>query len=329
MLEANSSLFPMKTHRCFSSALFALVPMAIPFASADTLCINSGSLGLEGDATDTALVKLYKPGAIAAEGDYSTEYGLDGNANGAYSRLPYKPVLNSPAPFSVEFWAFPYSADTDDCPLDNRIATGNRSGWAFFQRAAGVGWNFRMYNGNGNQLGFNLTGGTANLNAWSHVVATWDGSVAKLYVNGAATSGVNDIPVGQSATYNPSNVATFTLGALGDNSSPFRGQVDEVAFYPTTLSAEKIAAHYATAASTTRGAYGTLVKADGALVYYQQNPATISIAESGTDKLITFRGKLAQSTELTEGTWSDVVTTSPYTVTPVPGTPKLFFRAHR
>lgn len=319
----------MKLRRLLSSAACSLVPFLIPSASADTLCINSGSLALEGDASDTDLVKLHKPGAIAAGNDFSTEYGLDEGVNGAYSRLPFKPVLNSSAPFSIEFWAYPYTSDNDDAPVDNRIATGNRSGWAFFQRAAGTGWNFRMYNGNGNQLAFNLTGGAAPLNAWSHVVATWDGTTARLYVNGVYSDVPNDIPTGQSTVYNPSTTATLTLGALGDNSSPCRGQVDEVAFYPSALTPEKIAAHYTTASSTAPAAYSNLVKGDGALVYYQQNPATASIANSGANKVITFRGILSQSSDLTPETWSDLSVTSPYTVTPGPGTSKLFFRAHR
>lgn len=329
--KPNISNIPMKfpCHVSAAVSVFALIPSLIPSASADTLCINSGSLGLGGDASDTSLVKLFQPGALAAGDDFSTEYGLDGNVNGAFSRLPFKPVLNSTAPFSIEFWGYPFTSDNDDAPVDNRIATGNRSGWAFFQRVAGTGWNFRMYNGNGSQMAFNLTGGTATLNAWSHVVATWDGTTAKLYVNGVDLNAFNDIPGGQSTVYNPSTSATLTFGALGDDSSPFRGRVDEVAFYPSALSLPKISAHYATASSPVEGAYSSLVKNDGALVYYQQNAATISLAESGANKVITFRGILSQSTDLSIGSWSDLFVTSPYTVTPSPGIPKLFFRAHR
>ncbi|WP_193213048.1 LamG domain-containing protein [Luteolibacter marinus] len=319
----------MNSARTLSAVVTATIPLLLAAANADTLCINSGSMGLDGDATDTSLVTLFKPGAIAAGGDFSTEYGIDGNQNGAYSRLSHKAVLNTAAPFSIEFWAYPYSSDNDDAPVDNRIAVGDRSGWAFFQRAAGTGWNFRMYNGVGSQMAFNLTGGTSTLFAWSHVVATWDGSVAKLYVNGVATNALNDIPAGQSTTYNPSTTATLTLGALGDNSSPYRGQVDEVAFYSTELSPAQIAAHYSTASSPVAGAYSALVQNDGALVYYQQNDANVAIANQGADKVVSFRGILSQSADLSEESWTDLEVTSPYTVTPGPGTPRLFFRARR
>lgn len=317
----------MRIHCYLPLTVIALVPF-VTNVSAETMCINSGSLALEGDATDTDLVKLHQPGAIAAGTDYSTEYDRGaGDIRGAYTRLAHKPILNAAAPFSIEFWANPYGTDDDDAPVDNRIATGDRSGWAFFQRASG--WNFRMYNGNGSQMAYNLTGGPAPLNTWSHVVVTWDGSVAKLYVNGTQSNVPNDIPAGQSTAYKPSTTATLTIASLGDGGSPFRGRVDEVAFYPSALTAEKISAHYTTASSTVPEAYANLVKADGALVYYQQNPATISIADAGANKAITFRGKLSRSTDLSPETWEELSVTSPYTVTPTTEVPKQFFRAHR
>lgn len=327
ILEGNRVNLIMRTHFYLPLAAVILAPL-ISHVSADTLCINSGSLGLEGDATDTNFVKLYQPGALAVENDYSTEYDAGaGDMRGAYTTLAHKAILNSSAPFSIEFWAYPIGTDDDDSPLDNRVATGDRSGWAFFQRASG--WNFRMYNGTGSQMAFNLTGGPATLNAWSHVVATWDGTVAKLYVNGALADVPNDIPAGQSTNYNPSTTAALTIASLGDGGSPFRGRVDEVAFYPSALSLEKIAAHYSTASSTVPDAYADLVKADGALVYYQQNQASISIADEGVEKTITFRGKLSQSTDLQEDSWDELSVTSPYQVTPTDDLPKLFFRAHR
>lgn len=313
----------MKIRTYFSLTAFAMVSAA----SADTICINSGSLGVEGNASNTDTVNLDQPGVVAAGGDFSTGYPSAPGQQQAvnYSRLPHKPLLNSSAPFTIEFWARPLTSDGDDAPVDNRIATGNRSGWAFFQRAPG--WNFRMYNGTGSEIGFFLTGGTSTLESWSHVVATWDGTTAKLYVNGVFADVPNTSTGAQ--IYAPSSTATLTIGALGDNSSPFNGNVDEVAFYGSALSAEKIAAHYSTASSTSPGAYSNLVKADGAIVYYQQNPAEIRIADEGANKVVSFTGVLSQSTDLTPGSWQDLAVTSPYTVTPSSGTPKQFFRAHR
>lgn len=49
-----------------------------------------------------------------------------------------------------------------------------------------------MYNNNGTATSVNITGGGAPVaGTWYHVVATYDGAVAKLYVNGAKVAEAN------------------------------------------------------------------------------------------------------------------------------------------
>ncbi|MFN0128997.1 MAG: LamG domain-containing protein [Verrucomicrobiales bacterium] len=188
-----------------------------------------------------------------------------------------------------------------------------------------TGWNFRMYDGVGSGVGWDLTGGTATLDTWSHVVAVWTGSVGRLFVNGALADATND--PSRSGTYNASPTAIFSVGAYDNGQSPYNGRVDEIAFYPTALSAAAITAHFQAATSTTRGAYSSLVKADGALLYLQQNPPALELAIVHGAPTITFTGVLAQSSTL--ATWNDLAVTSPYTV-PAEGRPtSLFFRVHR
>jgi hypothetical protein len=147
-------------------------------------------------------------------------------------------------------------------------------------------------------------------------------------VNGGLADDING--GGLTGTYNASTDASidafFCAGALFNGSSPYNGMVDEVAFYPTALSATQIAKHFTAAASPMVGAYSSLVLADGALEYLQQNPPTISLAGAGKALVVTFTGILSQSPDLT--TWEDLSVTSPYTLAgPLPG--KLFLRAHR
>jgi hypothetical protein len=259
----------MKFKSVFAAALWAgacYLPVA---AHADTISPNRGSLGAAGDGTNTANVLLEQPGPLAAPGDYANTY-----SNGERTTVPFQAALNPSAasPFSVEFWARPTVSDGDDSPLANRIATGNRSGWVFFQRSADLGWNFRMYNGNGSALGWDLPGGTSTLNAWSHVVATWNGSSALLYVNGAAADSSNDPAA--NGVYNPSTSAIFSVGALFDGFSASTASIDEVAYYRSALTAAQIANHFSTAASTTPGAYSSLVLDDGAIEYLPNNPVS-------------------------------------------------------
>jgi hypothetical protein len=286
-----------------------------------TTSYNTGSLGTAGDGTNTAGVVLDQPGAMAAYGDYSTSY-----SDGQRTTVPFRSELNPPSgsPFTVEFWARPTASDGDDCPLFNRVSDGNRSGWAFFQRAAATGWNFRMYDGNGSNLGWSLTGGTATLDAWSHVVAVWNGSRASLYVNGALAN--DGSTSGGSGTYNASTAAIFSVGAYDTGAGPYVGRVDEVAFYPSALTPAQILNHFNLASSPVAGAYSTQVLADGAVEYLQQNPPAVRIARSGPDMVVTYTGILSQSADL--ATWQDLTVTSPYTL-PSPRPDRLFFRARR
>jgi hypothetical protein len=85
----------------------------------------------------------------------------------------------------------------------------------------------------GGQIGF-LSTGVVPTDTWSHVAMTYDGSMLRLYINGADAG---------------SNVATGTLvpsapplaGTLG-GASAFEGTIDEVRLYRRALSATEIAA---------------------------------------------------------------------------------------
>jgi hypothetical protein len=299
------------------AALLALAPIAW---AAPSTSYNTGSLGTAGDGANSTDVLIDQPGVLAAGGDYSSQYGTGNNTT-----VPFLSELNPAAasPFTIEFWAKPTATDNDDAPISNRLGGGgNRSGWVFFQRNETTGWNFRMYNGNGGGLGWDITGGTATLNAWSHVVVVWNGSSASLYVNGQAIPTTNS----GNGVYNPNTTENFYVGALIGGGSPSTGYIDEVAYYPTALTGTQILNHYNTASSTVIGAYSAMVIADGAVEYLQQNPPVATITSMSPSPVIKFTGILSQSEDLDE--WTDLAVTSPYTVPA--GQPKtLFFRSHR
>lgn len=296
---------------------------------------NVGSLGVAANGANTPDVLIDQPGAIAApiaaDSDHSSYYnGAVGGTLGAHTTIPFNAALNpaSGSPFTIEFWAKPAASDNDDCPLFNRVTAGNRSGWAFFQRDAATGWNWRLYNGSGSTVGWNLTGGTATLDAWSHVVGVWDGATAKLYVNGVDTSAANTGAGGYAA----STTAIFSVGTYDTGASASTGFIDEVAFYGSALNATQIQAHYNAASSLVPGAYSALVRADGARLHLDQNPPAVGIAKTGATPTVTFTGILSESSDLTAPfwttSWTDLPGTSPYTL---PGTPlsQSFFRSHR
>jgi hypothetical protein len=251
---------------------FAAMALLCSSAHAVTTSINSGSLGAAGNGTNADAVTLGVAGPLAAAGD--TAAGYSGGSN---TTVPFNAALNpsSTSPFTIEFWANPATNVTDavgPSPVFNRVSTGNRSGWVFFQRSAATGWNFNLYNGNASQVGLSITGGSYTVGAWNHVVAVWDGATPSLYVNGVNSNAAVTGPGG----YNASGTATFSVGAYDTGSNPFSGAVDETAFYSAALSPTQILAHFNAAASTTPGAYSNLVVADGAVLYLNNVPEPTS-----------------------------------------------------
>ena len=289
---------------------------------------NVGTLGNSLNASNTPGLVIDQPGVvaapIAADNDHSSYY-----KSGERTTIPFTPALNpaTASPFTIEFWAKPELSDNDDCPIFNRVSASPRSGWAFFQRDAATGWNWRLYNGDGSTVGWDLTGGTATLNEWSHVVGVWDGTTAKLYVNGVDTAAANTGAGGYAA----STAAIFSVGSYDTGATAITGFLDEIAFYPTALSAAKILDHYNAAASLVPGAYNALVLADGATLHLDQNPPAVSI-KSGATPTVTFTGILSEATDLSApfwtSAWPDLGVTSPYAV-PGPLTREKYFRSHR
>lgn len=306
-----------------TSLRVAAVAALVQLAPAElTTSYNTGTLGIAGNGASTTGVLVDQPGAASAYIDHSSTY-----AAGEQTVVPFQSQVNpaAAAPFTIEFWAKPTATDNDDAPIGNRLGgSGNRSGWVFFQRGETTGWNFRMYNGNGTAVGWDITGGTSTLNAWSHVVVVWNGTSPSLYVNGAFASSTNSGSA--NGVYNPNTTESFYVGALIGGASPYTGSLDEVAFYTSALTPVQILAHYNTISSPVPGAYRSMVLADGAIEYLQQNPPEAKLTWVAGNPTLTFTGILAQSTDLTS--WGDLPVTSPYTV-PSPKPDKIFFRSHR
>jgi len=272
------------SHRvCLTVVLLVLTTTG---ARAATISYNTGSLGPAANGTNADQV-TFGPGAVTG-GDQSAVYD---NTFPHNTVVPYQPALNpaSTSPFTIEFWARPVATDDDDAPVSNRVAAGNRSGWVFFQRA--TGWNLRMYNGSGSTVGVSLTGGTSTIDEWSHVVATWDGTAALLYVNGALADDTNDAVGGYNA--NPAATAGSFIVGSSDTSSGFNGSVDEVAFYNTALTPGQIQNHFTSGTTGAAGAYHNLVRTDGALLQLSNNvipePSAVMLLAIGAPLLLRHR----------------------------------------
>jgi hypothetical protein len=272
----------------FANLFLTAIPMFLAgTAFAATTSINTGSLGSAANGSNSDTVTTTT--GVLGGSDRAAGYASDTTA---LTTIPFQSGLNpaSGSAFTIEFWANPAStaANPNSSPVSNRVSTNPRSGWAFFQRTNA--WSFIMYSGTGTAAGWDLTGGTATLNEWSHVVATWNGSAAALYVNGVLADDTN--AGGLSGIYNASTTATFGVGGItnvvGDN-SPFRGgSVDEVAFYGSALTPAQILNHYNLATSNP-DVYHATVLADGALLQLTNVPEPTTALLAGLGGLALLR----------------------------------------
>jgi N-acetylneuraminic acid mutarotase len=72
--------------------------------------------------------------------------------------------------------------------------------------------------------------------SWAHVVGVWDGVEQKIYVNGELCGQLE-------STRRPSSISTFYVG-YGELAPWFAGSLDEVGYYSSALSAERVYEHY-------------------------------------------------------------------------------------
>ena len=91
--------------------------------------------------------------------------------------------------------------------------------------------------------GFAGPGVNLDWSKWHHVVGTYDGSVAKLYVDGTLADS-------QNLSGNSSPAGGFSMGSPGWAANCLSGSLDEVAVYSGALTAAQVKAHYDAAQGT-------------------------------------------------------------------------------
>lgn len=215
-----------------------------------------------------------QPGAVTGD----TAIHMDGSAQSV--TVPYNADQNPAGNFTVECWLKADVSGTQ-CPISIGHFGSPRSGWLIYQ-VSSTGYELRLYNTNGTNPSLILGGNTTNVvGVWTHVVATFDGTTARIYLNG--TEAANGTPTGP-PNYVPGTDGQFSLGMRSDTGFPWAGGADEVAFYPSVLTPAEIATHYA-AASTNAGAYVSFVTGKSPLLYLRLNEAgnttTVNLGTKG------------------------------------------------
>lgn len=236
-LAATLSLLPVPANS-YEAAVVADQPEAYWRLDETAGPTISDSMGRH-DGTLSGAVTLSQEGVLGG-GDANTCM----NFAGGYVSVPYSAALN-PMAFTVECWArlddvpFPLTETDFYAPFASRDGNydlgGIRKGYNLYADGGDGNWDFWV----GRGPTWEYAQGTAvQTNAWTHFACTYDGTAARIYVNGV--KGLDDYIVIWPNVRQP-----FTIGTILDSGPyPWHGPIDEVSFYGTALSASRINMHY-------------------------------------------------------------------------------------
>jgi hypothetical protein len=177
-------------------------------------------------------------GVAGAITDGDAAMSFDG-ASG-YVSVPGTP-LGTAGPFTVEAWAKAISLNhSGGAGLATIFEKGNSLGDEFRAYVDSTGTlTVRFTDANGVLQTATSGGGLIAVGSWYHYVQRWDGAHLQSYVNGAlaATAPLSTGPA-------PADTRPLYIGQAYVTNRFWDGPIDEVALYPTALSATQIKNHY-------------------------------------------------------------------------------------
>ncbi len=178
--------------------------------------------------------------------------------DGGFVTVPVSGVINPASKFSVECWARP-EWTADDSPafravVDSRTVDNSATVFTGFAVVVNEDGNWEAQLGVEGISAFVLvTGDMATLSESNHVVLTFDGNDAALYVNGGppvtkplggtfAPNTLSPLVIGVGAPW----FTTRTPGAPNSTFPvlPFKGTIQDVAIYDTVLDATTVNTHF-------------------------------------------------------------------------------------
>ena len=221
--------------------------------------------------------------------DGNPAVSLDGTSQ--YADVPSNAAWTG-STFSIELLVKPSPG-----PINNKTIWSTMgpdfAGWWLNTSSTGVP---RMFIGDGSAWRYDASAPPLVAGTAYHLVATYDGSRARLYVNGAL---VSTGPVVAMAPDVAGSVMRFGAYSTGPGQY-WPGVLDDASFYPSVLSAADVAAHY------DASAYGSSALSGASGVVGGTAPANTALP------VISGTAQQGQSLSSTTGTWTG---TAPITYT--------------
>ena len=188
----------------------------------------------------------YAPGAITSQADKAANF----NGSTGYVSIPSSSSLNSPTHgLTIEAWIKTSLSQTE--PIVLKSYTSHNPPYyqyGLFQSGTGLRLDLAT-NGSNDRAYYFSSGQSITLGSWNYVVATWDGSTVRFYINGAAAG--SSAATGTISTFStPVDLATYE-NLRGSSSYFWGGAIDEVAIYDHALTATQVGNHYTSAAPST------------------------------------------------------------------------------
>ena len=183
-----------------------------------------------------------RAGVVLGEPDTAVRF-----LGGAYLESQAWAAALEPPQFSVELWVRSTGGAGEQGVLSMRDfleVLDERLGFDVVITPNGQ-WAFRTGTGVGGEDWNTLLGPPVEVGEWTHVVCTYDGADMRMYLNGALRGVLEDASYPQ--TYQA--LWPLRLGAgeneLGEPTTYFQGEMDEVSIYPYALDPQEVLVHWA------------------------------------------------------------------------------------
>ena len=145
-------------------------------------------------------------------------------------------IPNVTSALTVEAWA--KTSIVTDATYDtivSKFSSGHYNGWFLRRNANTSVVYFTLYNNSVSTA--SITGPTIVADQWTHYAATFDGTIARIYVNGVLSASDLSASIGSATT-------NFVISGNYGSTENWNGSIDEVRLYSRALTATEILNHY-------------------------------------------------------------------------------------